>query len=235
VAQAVFALAFITPLVAYKFLMASMLPLGLLVAAPLRRLTETRPVPALACLLLLFLPMGMGMGRAVTEGWPAAQPLTHRGAYLEPLDPAERGLCRWIAERTPKEALFVDSRLTVPPFGRRRLFVGLPQPAAPPGTHDGWGMPPELILGGVTGADTERAERRRQIALELLAPSAGPANGILERLRAEAGGMPVYVIARDDSVAARMTGLGLRPVYREPREPGEPAVFLVTAPARSSR
>ncbi|MES1242753.1 MAG: hypothetical protein ABUT39_14145 [Acidobacteriota bacterium] len=220
-AQAVFVLGFLSTLVAYKFLMASMLPLGLLAAAPLRRLAEMRPLPALACLLLLFLPMGMGMGRAVTEGWPAAQPLTHRGAYLEPLDPAERGLYRWIAERTPKEALFVDDRLTVPPFGRRRLFVALTQAPPPSGTHDGWGMSSELILGGVTGADTERAERRRQIALELLVSGTRES---LERLREEAGESPVYVIARDDKVAARMTGLGLRPVYPEP------AVYLIPAP-----
>jgi hypothetical protein len=103
----VFAFGFITPLVAYKFLMASLLPLG------------------------------MRMGSAVTEGWPASQPLTRQGAYLEPLDPAERDLCRWIASHTPREALFVDDRLTVPPFGRRRLFVGLPQEAPLPGTHEG--------------------------------------------------------------------------------------------------
>lgn len=222
-AQAVFVLGFISPLVAYKFLMAGTLPMGLLVAAPLRRLSEARTLPAAmlgaACLLLLFLPMGMGMGRAVTEGWPASQPLTHRGAWLEPLDPAERDLCLWISRHTPKEALFVDGRLTVPLFGRRRLFVGLPQEAPPPGTHDGWGMPPELILGAVTGADTERAERRRQIALELLGPGAG--NDVVERLEAEAGGLPVYVVARDEGIAARMSTLSapgrrLRPVYRGP-------------------
>lgn len=227
----VFALGFINPLVAYKFLMTAMLPLGLLVAAPLRRLCEARPAPALACLIVLFLPLGARMGQALTGGWPAAQPLTNRGAWLEPLDPAERDLCRWIAANTPPGALFVDSRLTVPPFGRRPLFVGLPQEPVPPGTHDGWGMPPELILGGVTGADLERAERRRQLAVELLSPRAEPlAHGILTRLRDEAEGLPVYMVARDERIAARLAGF--RPVYRGPAG----RVFqLVTEPERSSR
>jgi hypothetical protein len=95
-------------------------------------------------------------------------------------------------------------------------------------------MSSDLILGAVTGADTERAERRRQIALELLAPQAGAeADGILERLRDEAGGVPVYVIARGEGIAARMSAAsGLRPVFRGPAA----SVFrLVTAPARSSR
>jgi hypothetical protein len=243
-ALAVFALAFITPLVAYKFLMASLLPLGLLAAVPLRRLWEARPLPALACLLILFLPLGMRMGSAVTEGWPAAQPLTRKGAYLEPLDPAERDLCRWIASRTPKDALFVDDRLTVPPFGRRQLLVGLSQPSGTSaGTHDGWGMSSELILGEVTGADPETVERRKRITGELLSGRTGPVgDALLESLAAEAEGHPLYVIARGEGIAARLRGAseavasGLRPVYRGPAA----SVFRlsvrpVRAPGRSSR
>lgn len=224
-ALAVFAFGFITPLVAYKFLMASLMPLGLLAAMPLRRLWEERPLPALACLLVLFLPLGMRMGRAVVDGWPAAQPLTHRAAYLEPADPAERDLCRWIADHTPKGALFVDDRLTVPPFGRRQLFVAPSQPApsSRAGTHDGWGMSTDLILGEVTGADPAKVARRKRIAAELLGGGTGPVGEeVLKSLAAEADGHPVYVIARGEGIAARLSGGsavapgGLRPVYRRP-------------------
>lgn len=236
-ALAVFVLGFIRTLIAYKLLLAALLPLGLLAAVPLRDLYDRLPAAALAVLALVLLPTAWGIGATLTQGWPVTDPLVERGVFVEPSDPAEHYITSWIAGETPREALFIDRRRTIPPFGRRQLFVALAAEPAPPGTRDGWGMASELLLGEVMGADPERVERRQRIGESLLDPtSLVPLESSLAELDVEAEGRAVYVVARDEKTAARLSrAAGLRQVWHGPaatvfrREP------VTESPERSTR
>lgn len=236
-ALGVFGLGFLRPLVAYKLLLAALLPIGLLTAVPLRDLYERLPAAALAVLALVLLPTAWGIGSTLSLGWPVTDPLVEQGGFVELIDPAERDLTSWIAGETPRDALFIDRRRTIPPFGRRQLFVALAAEPAPAGVRDGWGMPSELILGEVTGADPGRIERRRRIAETLLDPrSPVTVESSLVKLDVEAEGRAVYIVARDETAAARLSrAAGLRQVWQGPAATVFCRESVTESPGRNSR
>jgi hypothetical protein len=212
----------------YKFLAAAMLPLGLLVAPALRGIYRKRPAVAAAVLALLLSPV-ITSAWAVFR-WRATDPATSEGRDLHHADPAENALYRWIVERTPRDAVFLDDRLTVPPFARRPLFVGLGLRRPSVDEHDGWELPAAMILAVVTGGDPERIAARRTLAEELLAPSLQPpSESLRDALLRERGGRPLYVIARTDPVRRRLAiAVWLEEVYSSPSA----AIFRIVEKAR---
>src|SRR5262249_201947 len=106
-------------------------------------------------------------------------------------------------------------RLTVPPFARRPLFVGLGLRRPAIGEHDGWELPAAMTVAVVTGGNPERIATRRRLAEELLVPSSPlPSDSLRDALLRERAGRPLCVSGGRGWVRGRVAGAGwLEEVY----------------------
>jgi len=196
----------------YKFLSHALLPLGVLSAVAFAELLRTRPLVSLGLLFLAMLPGVWEITTILRSGWPPSVPVRVERGILHHTDPAQDELYAWIAETTPENAVFVDTHLTVPPLGRRALYIALDTARTEfVATHpeamtvlDGWVLEPRTFLVGVAGHAPEPIARRTEVALALLSADGPPVAGLLETIREDVNGRALFVIARSPELQARL-------------------------------
>ncbi len=217
----------------YKFMMASYVPLAVIMAVCLFRDGAPRVVPIVVTTMLCLLPAADKLREAWLADWRYIEPLASVDGDLVRTDEANQRIDDWIRRETAADAVLIDGSLATPCTARRTLYVGayrLPSDL-PALWHDGWGMPDWLFLGKVTGGDLDMIDRRRRIAFALLSAREQLPLGWAEQIAADVGGRPVYLIAR--SMASQRTARGLSLPVRYENEAG--AVFELSGPARAHR
>jgi hypothetical protein len=175
----------------YKFLLQLSPALAILMALSVRQLLDRRPGVAFALLFLLFVPGGRILG---SRPWfQVTDPVRTHGPYLRALDPQADSLYQWIANNTPKDAVFIAPDLRVPPLGRRSLYVAL---EAPWRGRDGWGNTRnDLLQLMVRRDDAEMYRRQRYASIVLNADWSLPASAVMALIGADVPGRPIYVHA----------------------------------------
>lgn len=169
-------------------------------------------------LLLLFMP-AMTDFTWVTLPQRLTDPITTTGRVIHHRDADEDALYGWVRERTPVNAVFIDSLLTIPAIAGRQLYVGLDigrDPEVSAGRmHNGWLIDAGMFQRRIMEVDEARLDLRQKLATELLQPSVAADPGLLDRLRAASpAGRPLYVVARTPAQDARLGALaGLQRVY----------------------
>ena len=194
----------------YKFMALSGLALGILAGGGMRDVFRRHwPIAGLLHVLLLI-PVSDLFVSHVRADWEVSDPFREEGIYLHHADPAEDALYTWISTQTDPAAVFVDSRLTIPVFGRRQLYVGLPDRLDRPRgkeVRDGWGMLPRVILRWVSGFSPADIAARQKTAAALCTGTPGAvSDDVLFQLTTDTGTVDVYVVARDRETNHRRSG-----------------------------
>ncbi len=160
----------------------------------------------------------------VRTGWPVLDPTYADGPYPRHVDRDEDALYTWIAGNTEPAAVFVDSRPTIAPLGRRSLYVATDVRRARlereyPNTVavlDGWNFDIDTLLRYAMGHPERLVRHRQEQVAALLDPTAAaPTDSLLANVLADLDGRPVFIVARDTTLAARFRRSGnLEAVYR---------------------
>jgi hypothetical protein len=197
----------------YKFLLLGTYALGIIGGVAFRVLyVRTWPV-ALLVFSAFLLSFGLDCVHKATAWRKVAEPYCESGVSLDHADPAEAELYRWIRSRTPPGSVFVDSKLSVPVFGQRSLFVAMPATknlkayTTTPG--DGYTLDLRIILRVVDGYPETLVTERQRIAARLLSGRL-PTAAELAALRA--AGPKTYLITRTPSLGSRIARLGSFPM-----------------------
>ncbi|HEX5438105.1 MAG TPA: hypothetical protein VFW98_13145 [Gemmatimonadaceae bacterium] len=204
----------------YKMLGMSVLALSTPVALPLGELYHTHRAGALALAFVMLLPVSADLARYFAHD-SVADAVVSDGRWLRDRDPDQDALYRWIAQRTPVNALFVDTYLTIPALGRRQLLVGLDDRRSSGALahiqHDGWLIRAHQFLTENTGVNRTRLAAFQSVAETLVSssPDSVVSQRTLARLARYSDGRPVYVVAREPSVRARLARVPeMIPVYQ---------------------
>lgn len=197
-------------MIQYKLLVATEIPLGLLIAGPLATMLADRRKLTVCLMALMALPFAYRITSAVVFGYTATDPVFTSGRDLLHQDPEQRALYVWIDKQTPKDAVFLDTYLTVPPLGKRRLWVGLDtrrEDGELTGKRDGWLVTAREIHETVVGVDPAALAERVRIAEAVLLGREQPiADATLDELAREVGDRPVFIVARDAGLRQRLAG-----------------------------
>ncbi len=196
----------------YKFLSHALLPFAVITAIAIEAFYCSRKKAAIVFIFMLSVALTWRHATIVRTGWPAIDPTWADGAFLRQADAAEDALYTWIATNTPVNAVFLDTQLTIPTFGRRSLYVGLPwrrerlmqNDPRVFSIIDGWDVN-GLLPVEVGGHDRTKVEQRRATAAALLSENSTsveprPLAQVLEDVPTR----PVYIVARDPLVRYRL-------------------------------
>jgi hypothetical protein len=203
----------------YKFVLTAVLVMSIPTAMALQILFSTKPAVAVAIMFLVAIPMTMDLVHQPPAD-TVADLVRSDGRNLRHTDPAQDALYRWIAQQTPVNAVFIDTYLTIPVLGHRQLLVGLDSRRAAGGLkgylHDGWLITADEFLRNNTGVDPVRYAALKDAVGRLLATGPDPVDDtLLQRLQDYRRGRPMYVVARDEAVRARLAAAGqFRQVYQ---------------------
>jgi len=184
----------------YKFLLLCCFSLGILSGAVMESFLRNRGVGCVLLLACLFLPLSSILVERVGGDWPVSDAYREDGRHLHAADPDENALYTWIDRHTDSSAVFVDTKLTIPIFARRQLYVGLDDPSrgdTGAAIHNGWGSATSLLLR-VMSYPAEMVELRQRIAAALCSGDRSPISSkAFAELARGAGGADVYVVARN--------------------------------------
>ena len=96
-----------------------------------------------------------------------------KGRYIYCKNSEENELYQWIREHTEKNAIFIDSELTIPVFAQRQLFIGMDRKETRRGLMRGmsdiWGVEPgygyriDTFLRLINGYDPDLLNRRQAL------------------------------------------------------------------------
>lgn len=212
----------IPPASEYKYLGYASVPLAFLFAVALNDLYRRRAGIAIVLMTLILMPEVYGDLYGLRYRHLVTDPVVNDGPYLRHTDSEQDALYGWIAGETPREAVFVDTHLTIPVLGRRQLLIGTDHRRRSGELHglqqDGWFITAEKFLRQITGVPRERRLMLQSLADEMLDAAGGVVDsGFLEQLMAESQGRPVYVVARDPALRRRFAASGgLRLAYAGP-------------------
>ena len=146
----------------YKFLMLSVLNLGIIGGIAFGTMSRWRNNFAVFILLFLFLnPSYYDTQAKIARLKNIPNICIEKGRYVYHIDKEENELHRWIRKNTSPDSIFVDSELTIPVFAHRDLFIGI-------GSEEngeknlGYSVPIKDILLAC-GYDYNLIEKRRRI------------------------------------------------------------------------
>ena len=192
----------------YKFLALACLCLGVLAGPGLWALCQrSRFGFVLAWAFLVPVAAFFTQEFRALRGEPGS--VLEQGPYLVTSDPREAELQSWIREHTQDRAVFVDTRLTIPVFGRRSLYVALDHAGSRPErirAHAGWGLHPTRILELLIGHPPATIAARQAVANALLSADASPPS---ETVLAELRRLPdaeIFVVTRRAAEARKFEG-----------------------------
>jgi hypothetical protein len=184
----------------YKFLLELIPAAAPLMALSLRARLRSQPVLAAVLLFLLLVPGGRILG---SRPWfEVTDPARLEGGYHHALEPAADELYTWIAEHTPKEAVFLALDLRTPPLGRRSQYIAVD---APWRGRDGWGTTRNDLLQWHVRRPDREMYRRQQLATIVLNPGwDAPPAATMAAIQRDVGGRPLFVHAYYPALAAKL-------------------------------
>lgn len=143
----------------YKSLLLSTLALGLLGGAAFDGMTRWCPRGIVFVIILIFLfPSASVVSTKISRLSDLAVPYTEKGRDLLRANEEENELYQWMREKTPKKSVFIDTEITLPIYGRRKLFM----------SPDKWMEPGfQLRFLKVYHNDPELQSRRQEIVKEI--------------------------------------------------------------------
>ena len=133
--------------------------------------------------------------------WKYSDPYVERGRYLYHGEQNEDALYRWISSQTESKAIFLDTHLTIPVFGRRQLYVGLDirQKSLDKDVKNGWVKSVDAIWR-TQAYSPKIIDTRQRVAREIYSKTSTQISKevLLELNRASENG-DVYIVARDEN------------------------------------
>jgi hypothetical protein len=190
----------------YKFYLLAVYSLGIVGGIAFHVLHGRSRPAALLVLSLFLLSFGLDCVHKATLWRHVPEAFRESGMGLEHADPAENELYQWIRSETGPGAVFVDSKLTVPVFGQRALFVGLGgELNLKDYVIDGYALDPKTVLLIVDGYAPTLVTERQRIATKLLA---GESVSAAELASVRAAGDQVFLIARTRLLNGRLLAAG---------------------------
>jgi len=181
----------------YKFLLALVLPGAVLLGLGLQQIAERHPAIAAPLLVALLAP---GVLELSQRPWfRVTEPSRAEGRYLRAIDPDADELYQWIAHETPRDAVFVSRDLSIPPLGRRGMYVVIRGPWK---GRDGWGLKRNSLLQWHVRRPDTVMERRHSLAERVLNPEPRRPLEALERIQGDVPGRAVFVHSEDPGEVA---------------------------------
>ena len=200
----------------YKFLMLSVLCLGILggigFSLALRRYSKAAVIAMLAVFVMTGL-MHAEWRLARGEDLGFTYRMGDVDLYAE--DAEARALHQYIRDSTSTAGVFIDTEVDIPVFGRRRIFV--PMKKTRGRRQAGYGQV-DMILGFQSGYGLSTLDRRRQIADRIYHGQGTGIRDIREELLACGHGdrPEIYVVARSESHMELLGKAGCEPVFVSP-------------------
>jgi len=183
----------------YKFLLflapCAAVPFALCV----RELLDRHLALGFLVIVLTLLPGARALG--YRPWFLVTDPCRADGPSLRSLHPELDDLYQWIANETPRDAVFIAADLRVPPLGRRPLYIPVQTPWI---GRDGWGLGREQLLQWhVRRPDTVMWQRQHLATLMLDANFEDEsAASVIAAIESDIGGRPLFVHERIPRLAA---------------------------------
>ncbi|MFB2974803.1 hypothetical protein [Microseira sp. BLCC-F43] len=184
--------------VEYKYLILSLFTLGIFSSFCFRDLYSNQRIICFILLSIFLIPMSSFILYDSGQK-PITDPYIEKGMYLFHKQPNENALYSYISSETKPDALFVDSYLTIPVFGRRQLYIGLDirRKSFGWGKNDGWTSTAKRLLSE-QGYPSEITDLRRTVASDFYDKTSNKISKYtVDKLAKISKKNDVYVVARD--------------------------------------
>ena len=211
----------------YKFLLLSCFAFGIYGGAGLGAVHSSHRLLWFMLVFSFLLPASFDwIMKLDRSSWVVSHPLIEDGIHLHHAEPDEDALYCWIADHTERDAVFLDTRLTIPVFGRRMLFIGMDDPGDFPRgpIRNGWFFTARRLVGQ-EGHPSDNIEARLRIAREVYSDTQEISQPAIEVLRRISSERNLYVVARE---AAVNTKLLHHPDFTKVYDGGVRTVFKMT-------
>jgi hypothetical protein len=197
----------------YKFLLLGIYSLGIVGGLAFHALcARAWPVAFLVFSLFLF-SFGLDCAHKASSWRSVPESFRESGVALDHADRAENDLYQWIRSKTGPNSVFVDSKLVIPVFGQRALFVGLGGQTSFSGYNlNGYTLDAATMLLIVDGYERALVTERQRIATKLLS---GEAVSAAELASVRATGDSAFLVARTEELNSRpLQGGAFRIAFR---------------------
>jgi len=208
----------------YKFLLELIPAAAPIMALALRERLRKHPALSLGLLFLLLVPGGRCLG--FRPWFQVTDPARLEGRYHRSTDPVADELYQYVANRTPKDAVFLAADLRTPPLGRRSLYIAVD---APWRGRDGFGLPRTLLLQWHVRRPDREMYFRQHLATVVLNPDwAAPPAETMAAIQRDVPGRPLFVHASYPALAAKFDAT---PGFSRRFTNGAGAIFSYSAAA----
>jgi hypothetical protein len=191
----------------YKYMMLSLFSLGIIASVGLESAYSKNKIICFVLVLIFLIPFSTDFIPKLNNNGNVSDQFVENGMYLYHKNKTENALYKWISNKTKRDAIFVDSYLTIPVFGRRQLYVGLDRRRTTFDKRliysggnlvmDGWSMKAEELLK-TQMHPSEIIEKRIKLASEIYSDKKNEIdNDLLLELKKDSGNSNVYIVARD--------------------------------------
>ncbi|MFC1852553.1 hypothetical protein ACFL27_20340 [candidate division CSSED10-310 bacterium] len=203
----------------YKFLILSIVPLGILGGAAFYGLRERfRRVVVLVLLLPFLFPLYCNIDRKVNALKDLESPFQEQGKYIYHSGSEEKALYHWITNQTPFDSVFIDSRFTLPLLGRRQLLIARrvnePGGAVRP-FYPGF-VTMNFFLKSIVAYDPALLKNRRRLVKRVYSAKQSLTESDIQYLRKLK--KKVYVIVTSKNVRQKLVRYPFEPVYTSPQD-----------------
>ncbi len=201
----------VTPPVAneYKYLLLNLLSFGIIGGLAMNEVyVRNKSICFVIMVFFLAHSSTLWIKNMEARNWRFLDACYESGIYLRHKDPDQDSLYQWISNETSRDAIFIDSQLTIPVFGRRSLYVALPGRQVGPKNEvrDGWGAAPENMPIQEGGKLSQLVKLRSQAVNSIYMDSTDPiGNGTMIQLEQTTGKRDLYVVARDKIVRDKLS------------------------------
>jgi hypothetical protein len=182
----------------YKFLLISLITLGVLGGIAFRILLDRSRMLVLVVLAALLLQAVTIIART-SQGRKEQYHYLEKGTALETTHAQREELYEWIRTHTPTDAIFLDDDIEIPALAQRQLYI-------PP--REFWGLPPRRGYGQVndvldlqSGYVPDLLEHRAEVLKEIYDPGMPLTGQELEEIRNLPG--PAYIVSSGPRLKAK--------------------------------
>jgi len=185
----------------YKFLSLASYGLGILGGICFSRIYAKKRFLCFLLMSLFLQPLGTDLVKKIVFWKTASESYEEKGIRTRPRDKDEAEVDDWILTHTKKDDVFIDSKMTLPIFASRVLFIGWDADEE----IQGYNMTVKMILKELNGYDPKLVDERWLIVENLL--SDAPLDETrLRRLAQICRGHDVYLLTRSPEQKRKFSG-----------------------------
>ena len=186
----------------YKYLALSCLSLGIIASVCIEDLYLRNRIICFFLILSFLVPISAEWIRKVRyASWNISDPYIERGMYLHHGERSEDALYKWISSQTERNAILLDTHLTIPVFGRRQLYIGVNDrlESLDNNVKNGWAKNIYAILH-TQAYSPKIIDTRRRVASEIYSnTSTQISEEVLLELNRTSENGDVYIVARKEN------------------------------------